>query len=328
MAKVVPGPLTRRAMQTVRGVVYIRDTRWGPIVQKWPKKRDKATAGYDLYRQGEFGIAARWAVQPVDLDYGTAVEMAKGTEQVPRDILMMAMQGLYYIPIGPDGREIRSTRMDNPNPQYILDMVGDTPGSMLIRTDIGWVLLTPGSDGDVVTMNGGTPSWLPTGGSGGGGAPVWCPPISVASSGSFLGARTALITPANEFKFSAGMIRISATTSGLYGLRIFEQNTNKLGALIADGGQIAPTFSGIQDLVWTFSPHVTIAAGQSFYAVLYNYNGSGSYQLNAFDTGNGWFSFPQTKAWAGGYIATNNPVAGQTVGSNSNGTGVAFKREP
>lgn len=102
MAKVDLGPVAPRALPSVRGAFYIRDTRWGPRAQAWPKPRKNWSLLQKQYRT-RFAFAARMAATPYPLDYQTAVEMAKGTEQVPRDILTMAALGQYYEIVGPDG---------------------------------------------------------------------------------------------------------------------------------------------------------------------------------------------------------------------------------
>ena len=40
-----------------------------------------------------------------------------------------------------------------------LDLIGSTPGDMLVRGATDWIALAPGPDGDVLTMAGGAPAW-------------------------------------------------------------------------------------------------------------------------------------------------------------------------
>lgn len=160
MAKVKLGNLDPRAFATVRGVLLLRDTRWGPIVQKWPRKRGKYKTPYDFYRQTEFGIAARDASNPEPLSFQTAIEMAKGTEQVPRDILMMAAYGRYYVIMEEDGTIWENGRDMTNNPQYVLDLIGNTVGSIIYRAEVGWVLLPPGNDAQVLVSMAQVPQWV------------------------------------------------------------------------------------------------------------------------------------------------------------------------
>ncbi|WP_322799219.1 hypothetical protein [Thermoflexus sp.] len=49
-----------------------------------------------------------------------------------------------------------------------LDVFTRTKGAILFRGDEVWTALSPGSDGDVLTIVNGVPAWLPQAGSGGG----------------------------------------------------------------------------------------------------------------------------------------------------------------
>lgn len=163
MVKVKLANVDPRAFSEARGKFVISATKHGAVVGKWPKKRGPAKEGYNLYRQLEFGLLAKWAASPFDLDLGTAIEMAKGTEQVPRDILMMTMIGGYYEIVAPDGTVWEQARMST-NPQYILDNVTFEHGAMLYRNPVGWLGLPPGTDGQVLCMHDQQPFWgQPTG---------------------------------------------------------------------------------------------------------------------------------------------------------------------
>lgn len=158
VAKVKLANVSPRAFSEARGRLMLMIGPHGAVMAKWPRKRGKAKQGYDLYRQLEFGAMAKWAASPLDLDLGTAVEMAKGTEQVPRDILMMAMQGGYYEIVSPEGIVWEQARMTT-NAQYILDQVTDAPGALLYRSPTGWMGLLPGIDGQVLQTRGDTVIW-------------------------------------------------------------------------------------------------------------------------------------------------------------------------
>ena len=53
-----------------------------------------------------------------------------------------------------------------------LDLIGATPGDMLVRGATDWIALAPGPDGDVLTMASGAPGWAAAAGGGGGGGAV------------------------------------------------------------------------------------------------------------------------------------------------------------
>jgi hypothetical protein len=167
MAKVKLGNLSPGAVPLTRGGFLIRDTKHGPVAQAWPKKRGKAKTAADLWAQKRFGIAAIMAANPFWLDYLTAVHMVKGTTLVPRDWLMMCAVGKAYILQLEDGTIWPSRTSMSINPQLVLDEISSTTGATLYRESYGWVGLDPASEGYVLTMESGVPTWkLPPGGVG------------------------------------------------------------------------------------------------------------------------------------------------------------------
>lgn len=89
--------------------VQVRATRWGVVIQAKPRKGNRSWSPLQKQQRIRFGLAARMASDPHSLDLRTAMEMAKGTQQVPRDILTMAAQGRYYFIANPDGTAWRTT---------------------------------------------------------------------------------------------------------------------------------------------------------------------------------------------------------------------------
>lgn len=150
-------------MPYARGLILTRDHPSGPIVAKWPKPAGRAKTPGHWYHQQEFGIVARWAANPDRLQYETAVNLARGTEQVPRDILQMAMMGTYYTFQFRDGTTSRPYRMVAANAQFTLDQVTNNPGAMLYRAPIGWVEVPVGTDGHVLALVDGVPTWTDLG---------------------------------------------------------------------------------------------------------------------------------------------------------------------
>lgn len=159
MAKAKDWPLVEGAVARSKGSLNTIRTKFGTYYQAWPKKRGKAKQGYDLYKQAEFGLAAKWAVTPEPIMYQTAIELAKGTDLVPRDYLMRASYGTYYRIFKEDGTEAEYYRMVAPNAQLILDQVTDTVGAMLYRAPIGWIQVPPGNNGQVLAFIDMTPAW-------------------------------------------------------------------------------------------------------------------------------------------------------------------------
>src|SRR4051812_24045505 len=113
-----------------------------------------------MYRQQEMAIAGSWATNPEPIALQSALNLAKGTQYVPRDILTLAEFGLLIEFSNANGIQLEPSRMTQPNPQYILDLIGSVQGSLLRRDPIGWVLLLPGDEGEVLSMQGGFPHWL------------------------------------------------------------------------------------------------------------------------------------------------------------------------
>jgi hypothetical protein len=159
VARVKIDPLSPAATVLTRGGFLIRDTRHGPVAQAWPRPRGPAKTPYDFYKQKEFGNASHIAANPYYLDYLTAVQMVKGSTWVPRDFLVSCAYGRAYTiePIG--GPEWPNYRDMAPNPQYVLDLLGDTVGSIIYRSEDGWVLLDPGNVGQILTETTGGPIW-------------------------------------------------------------------------------------------------------------------------------------------------------------------------
>lgn len=159
MVRVKGYPLAPGAVPTVRGRFYVRDTKYGTIAQAWPVKRGKATEGGRLWAEQQFRAAAAMSANPNWLDLGTAIEMVKGTTYVPRDFLMSCAYGLGYELRNPDGTVWKTRRDMSDNPQYLLDNVTTTHGSLLFRDTYGWVGLDPGSNGYILTCENGFPTW-------------------------------------------------------------------------------------------------------------------------------------------------------------------------
>lgn len=155
-----------------RGLFVLADTKHGVVALKWPRKRGRGKQGYDFYRQTEFGLVASMVASPNTYDYSTAVEMAKNTEQVPRDILMMCAMGTYYTFAFKDGTEWKGYRLLQPNVQQILDQLGAGPGALIWRAPIGWVSLEISEPGMILTSDGFGPVWAEPEGGGGDAAPA------------------------------------------------------------------------------------------------------------------------------------------------------------
>lgn len=159
MAKVKPLSPSPGITPRSKGDFIVLATKNGYVAQKWPKKRGEAKTPYDRWRQAEFAWVANAVSNPFALDYGTAVEMVKGTTYVPRDFLMMCAFANAYVLTSQDGFEWPRYRDVTNNPQYLLEQITSTPGAMLFRDTDLWSWIGPDNNGYVLTMEDQRPVW-------------------------------------------------------------------------------------------------------------------------------------------------------------------------
>jgi hypothetical protein len=159
-------------------VLYQCTWRGTEVARKWPKGRGKSIAA-KTRDQMEFFRQVQWAFKFTDhriiQQYAEAVA---GTPLLPRDLYLSAMAGRMLAFYTPEGRLVVSVPANNDVSQT-LDFLGSEVGSILLRTEEGWLGLSPGAVGDVLTMAGdpALPLWA-EGGGGGGGASTLLPPPS------------------------------------------------------------------------------------------------------------------------------------------------------
>jgi hypothetical protein len=96
MAKVDLMGLAPDAFPRVRGQFLVRLQRGQYIAVAWPPKRGDRQHPNSKWTAQQWAYAARWASRPNPLDFQTAIYMTKGTDWVPRDILMRAIYGKAY----------------------------------------------------------------------------------------------------------------------------------------------------------------------------------------------------------------------------------------
>lgn len=165
MVKVTPDPLQPTAVIRSRGNFLEHRASDGSIhVQKWPRKRKRRSTPAQAYKEAEFGRVAQWAAAPEPVALQTAIELCKGTDNVPRDLIMQCSFGTMYDVYLPDGTLAEKYRMVAPNAQLILDQVTDEVNTMLWRSPAGWVALQVGNSGEVLTFTDSGPIWEDNGG--------------------------------------------------------------------------------------------------------------------------------------------------------------------
>lgn len=159
MVKVKLGSLQPDSLPLHRGSFYTRMTRWGAVIQKWPRPAGKAKTPYQRFHQGQFGLAAYYAAGPEGHQLASAIELAKGVQMVPRDFLTMAALGRQMAVTLEDGTKLVPGVMATSNPNYILDLITTTVNSVLYRASSGWLGVAPQADGQILSFIGGQVQW-------------------------------------------------------------------------------------------------------------------------------------------------------------------------
>lgn len=268
MVKIKPGPTEQVSLPRSRGRFLAYRTADGRAwVQAWPKKRGKAKQGGARYQQQEFALVASWAASPEPIAFQTAMELVKGSDNVPRDILMMASYGTFYTFNMPDGITPVSYRMVAPNAQLILDQVTDVPNSMLWRSPIGWVALPVGNDGDFLSYTESGPIWTaaPTPGGNANAASPTSPYLSdpnryasvitfgtgAVSGQAFVANRMVFIPVAlplarNVTSLAVKVSTLLAASQIRLGLFADDHAGGGPGTLLADGGNVSSATTGLK----------------------------------------------------------------------------------
>lgn len=120
------------------------------VVQAWPRKRPHRSAA-QLQQEAEFKLLVDAQKAVLAEDRVAAEYIAHGSKYTWRDVISLFMTG-------------RFTEYDNYGDmvaQYNLDIITVTPGSFVMRGADEWGGLAPGSNGDVMTMVSGVPTWKP-----------------------------------------------------------------------------------------------------------------------------------------------------------------------
>lgn len=219
-----------------RGAYFTRlDPLFGPVVQPWPRRRGVAKSGYGLYHQIEFAVVAQLAAHPIALDYESAVNTVPGSDWTWRDFLMRCAMGVGYDLIDPDGSHWEASRVVNPNAQLVLDLITDIPGSMLFRSPIGWIAISPGSAGQLLTYEDDEHiEWRPPPSAGLG--------AGYATAGLDLGAANATATaskgsvfvPEHNVRPAGAWFRADEVNGASYRATLYHLNVNTIDAILAE----------------------------------------------------------------------------------------------
>jgi hypothetical protein len=148
VAKILPANLAPDALPRVRGVLLTRISRGVIVAQAWPRKRGRMTNPKVIFTSKQFSLAAQMAANPEPMSLITAMFLTKGSDWMPRDLLVRAAFGKAYEITLPDGT--LATQNSHAPP---------APGTRLwIPTDLGAALqawyradLLTGAEGSPVT---------------------------------------------------------------------------------------------------------------------------------------------------------------------------------
>lgn len=222
----------------------------------------------------DFVAAVKLIKQATPDEVDAAYKNAVGTPFLPRDLLMAAAYGKMVRVVTTDGQVWRGIRLMQTEIQTMLDSISATPGVILVRTDDGWAALLPGSNNQVLTLDGATglPDWKDSqgggGGGGGGAATEFYVPQFDAHDGttfnsSFWGGRAILMredATINSVKFwTPAAVATAKLTPAIYGVT----GTADVGALIASGPQITGITAGLNKL--PLSAPLAVSKGELLY---------------------------------------------------------------
>lgn len=275
----LPGPRER---------VVFRSTRWGMVAQKWPRKRGRSTSPFDIWHRGEFGVAARFAASVVGEQLASAIELCKGSENVPRDFLTAAAMGIVAQMEFEDGTKIIPATMVNWNPTFLLDQITDAPGAVLARGPTEWSFVPPGMENQVLTWLGGEPVWADDGGGGGGSA--W----TILHDASIPNPSANIDVDVTGYHDSIVIVRaVTCSVSGLRTIRFSVDNGATFPAAAGDYWQI--TAQGAESSSTGIFGHSTGSTGpRSSIYWLPGHGTNGTYKT-AFSTALDWKIFTQSQ---------------------------------
>jgi len=96
VAKILPANLAPDALPRIRGVFLTRISRGVIIAQSWPRPRGKIKNSRVAFTSEQFARAAVMAANPEPISLITAQISTKGSDWMPRDLLVRAAFGKAY----------------------------------------------------------------------------------------------------------------------------------------------------------------------------------------------------------------------------------------
>ena len=268
---VTPYYRQRRQSKTVSVFFNTKLNRF--VSRRYPTKPWKDTPARKAQRE-EWMAVIKANKLATGEDVKSAYHFSKGTNYVPRDLLMLASYGKIMRVHEADGTAWDSARIAQLNIQQLLNSITDVEGSIVFRGPTLWWALSPGAAGQVLTFDGttGWPDWQDPSGGGGG--------LAVAAMPATFG--TTIYTAGGACKGNAckavadiplsGVIarynRASTTpatelTAGLY---IVDEATMQITDVLAESDPLSvPAVNGYYTYALPFNAgKVTVPAGSVF----------------------------------------------------------------
>lgn len=144
----------------------------------------------------------------------------------------------------------------------LLDVFGQTFGSLLFRNTEYWAAITPGEETQVLTIGpDGKPAWLPsTGGSSTPGG-FACSNPSVLSSSAFA-AKGTLIKPQVDLLIPSFVLGFTEVSGATYKVQAWHTDAFQLDELLAESDELTGSYDGFIYRKFSFTTPAALPAGQ------------------------------------------------------------------
>jgi hypothetical protein len=128
------------------------DKKRGWIMRAWPRKRTKEPTLRQKYAVQALCTAAYVAKRATPWEIEAAQEAVKGTGWTWKDYYISAQYGRAVVVTDTDGNLFVSRNIMASEIQLYLDSITTEIGAMLVRTGAGWLSISKGSAGSVLTV--------------------------------------------------------------------------------------------------------------------------------------------------------------------------------
>lgn len=155
------GPFIKSRQLAIGKTLYVRELRGQLIACKWPRRRTRPTNETTIEQMEKFrqaNWAAKYAPAEIQIAY---TQLVKGTQLLPRDLMVAAMYGRGFTWLNPNHRR-RYPVVALRDLSDTLDILGSNPGDIIVRGIQRWEAIVAPSAGLILTSStpGNPPSWL------------------------------------------------------------------------------------------------------------------------------------------------------------------------